>query len=279
MEDRGRNPVIFIGLGHYSRVGKSTFSRKLQDYLTGKGLKVKEIPFAWKLKQIVYELYQWAGVREPEFYETEEGAPYRDIKIDALGMTPVELWVKFGTDAIRDQVYQNTWLDYVLKNPSDVDVVIIPDVRFPNEFEAILEAGGLLIKVVRPGFGPRPTSADQKLVGENRWHYVIGGENGLDELDEFARKVADHIAIGTELPPQSDEERRRQLDAEAIGKKCLQCGAIYQGKRLWCFECRLKACEEARRKSQEEIAEELMRIQLLQKSDERYRQNNWSLAL
>lgn len=64
-----------LGLGHYSRTGKDTLANAMIEWFGQfyPELTVKKLPLAWKLKQITYELYAWAGVREPEFYDTPEG--------------------------------------------------------------------------------------------------------------------------------------------------------------------------------------------------------------
>ena len=61
--------TLFLGFGHYSRTGKDTTANYfLDDY----GAQAIKRSFAWKLKQICHELYAWAGLRPPEFYETPE---------------------------------------------------------------------------------------------------------------------------------------------------------------------------------------------------------------
>ena len=92
--------------------------------------------FATKLKQIVHELYAWAGVGDEAYYNDPEHEHERDIVIPELGMTPVELWVKFGTLAVRERVYDLTWVNYLLKTDHKLDVIIISDVRYPNEVES-----------------------------------------------------------------------------------------------------------------------------------------------
>jgi hypothetical protein len=178
-----------IGLGHYSRTGKDSFANFLVQELSPH-LRVKKLPFAWKLKQISFELYAWDGMREPEFYETIEGAPYRDIKLPTIGKTPVEIWVALGTPAIREQVYDDTFINFVLLSDHDVDVLIIPDVRFPNETAAIHKFGGHLTKVVRPGYGPRNTVADRALIGYTGWDNVVGEVGTMESLHEHAKHYA-----------------------------------------------------------------------------------------
>ena len=207
-----------VALGHYSRTGKDTFANSLEQHLRriAPWMSYAKIPLAWKLKQIAYDLYSWDGLREPEFYDTLEGAPYRDIKLSTVGMTPVEIWGSLGTAAIRDHVYDRTWLDYLSKSDHGVDVLAVPDIRFPNEFDAFLDAGAVLIQVVRPGYGPRKTRADRALMEEHRWHYVIGGTGELSELDYWALRLAEHLSIGSELPTQTPAERKWQLSQQVI---------------------------------------------------------------
>ncbi len=206
-----------IGLGHYSRTGKDSLANALlasiHEYDSYH--MTKKISFAWKLKQIAFDLYAWDGMREPEFYETKEGEPYRDIVLPTIGKTPVQVWVDLGTPAVRQQVYDRTWIDFVLKTNHRVSTLVIPDVRFPNEIEAVREAGGTLIKVVRPGYGPRPTVADRALVGYDGWDYVVGSSGEMDELRSWGSRLARWIT-GGQAPVQTASERKAAGRVEVI---------------------------------------------------------------
>lgn len=205
-----------IGLGHYSRTGKDTFAKYLLASLKEYGVKSKRMPLAWKLKQICHDLYGWAGMREPEWYDTPEGEKDRDVVLEPLGMTPVEVWVAMGTDAVRENVYDRTWLDYLLKTDHGVDVLIVPDVRFPNEAGPFKEAGATLIKIVRPGYGPRNTTADRALIGYKGWDYVYGGTGRLAELEARASMLARWLAKGGEPPVQTAAERQAAESVEVL---------------------------------------------------------------
>ncbi len=209
--------MLVIGLGHYSRVGKDSFAdyflECLAEYGPVRGIKRS---LAWKLKQICFELYAWDGMMPPEHYETAEGAKDRDIKLPTLGMTPVEIWVAMGTKAVRNNVYDRTWLDYLLKTDHECDVLVVPDVRFPNEADAIKAMGGTLIKVVRPGFGPRKTVADRALMGYDGWDYVIGAAGTMDSLHMWASRFAYYITAGRNKPVQIAAGRAAALAVENI---------------------------------------------------------------
>lgn len=207
-----------IGLGHYSRTGKDTFANALVQNLRDRhpNVRVAKIPFAWKLKMVCYELYSWDGLMPPEFYDTPEGEPLREVPLPTIGLTPVQIWVAMGTPAVRDNVWQTTWIDYLLKTDHSLDVLVIPDVRFPNEVQAIKDRGGHIIKVVRPGYGPRKTVADRQLVGFYDWDNLIGADGNISTLREWGRIYADLLATDGGLPGVSAWEIRRVSESVEV---------------------------------------------------------------
>ena len=215
-----KTATLTIGLGHYRRVGKDSFANFLIEACRERdpSIVIGKRSFAYKLKQVCHELYGWAGLREPEFYESREGEQYREIVLPEIGKSPRQIWIDMGAKAVRRHVYEPTWLDYLLKGQHDLDVMVIPDVRFPNEAEAIRKSGGVLVKVVRPGFGPGPDVADRALLGYDGWDYVIGGDAGSSESLSRLRIWADCFARwlvgGESRPEQSSEDRAANLKAE-----------------------------------------------------------------
>jgi hypothetical protein len=195
-----------IALGHYSRTGKDTIANALVKTLNENGqLRAKKISFAWKLKDICHQLFAWAGVREPEYYETPEGELARTVKLVKLankkypeGPTVVDLWIDFGTPAVRENVYEKAWIQYVLQTDHDCEVLVIPDLRFYNEAVAIKEAGGTLIKVVRPGFMPRFSPADLNLWWYTGWDAIVGTSGEMEELWMVAARLAEQLMRGEE---------------------------------------------------------------------------------
>jgi hypothetical protein len=219
--------TYYIGLGHYKRTGKDTFANYLLKELKDRKVSAKKVPFAWKLKQICHELYEWAGLREPEFYDTPEGEVLREVKLERLvsedrpeGLSPRDIWIMLGTNAVRENVYQRTWLDYVLQTDFGVDVVVIPDTRFPNEAEGIKDNKGILIKVVRPGFRPDDRNVpdhlnpDKALLTYDGWDYVLGASGDIRDLGEQAEQFADWIYGTGRRPRQSPAEMELALQVE-----------------------------------------------------------------
>lgn len=93
----------------------------------------------------------------------------------------------WGTDFRRSLHGKNYWIHIVEQTiaslPKDT-VVIIPDVRFNNELEFVLNNGGMLIKVVRPDLVDNDTHASEtSLSNENFiFHHTIINNGTLTEL-------------------------------------------------------------------------------------------------
>ena len=211
--------TLVIGLGHYSRTGKDTFANYLIALLGKHAPQVRVLKrsLAWKLKQVTHELYAWAGIQPPEHYETREGEKDRDIVLPALSMTPVEVWVAFGTKAVRNNVYDRTWLDYLLKSDHQLRRADCPRRAVPQRGRRHQgDAGGVSIKIVRPGYGPRKTVADRALLGYDGWDYVLGDGGTMESLNLAARPFAAWAAGEADRPIQTPAERADGLTVEKI---------------------------------------------------------------
>lgn len=104
-------------------------------------------------------------------------------------MTVRDFLQKLGTDALRDGLHPNTWINALMSeyNPystrgSFYEEVesnwIITDTRFPNEAQAIKDAGGIVIRVDRPGF--KPVNAHPSETGLDHWDFDYKIMNGSD---------------------------------------------------------------------------------------------------
>jgi hypothetical protein len=182
-----------IGFGHRRRVGKDQISKFIDTILKIEQpkLKVVKVSFAAKLKETCYELYKWAGLERGIFYESEQGAKLKEIILPAIGMSPRDIWIKVG-NKLRE-VYADTWIDCALKNFPNADVIIITDVRFPNEVAKIQIMGGRVYKIIRPGEPMSDDASDSALDGFTTWDGYIENDGDLAALhlkaDALAREI------------------------------------------------------------------------------------------
>jgi len=101
-----------------------------------------------------------------------------------LPMTVREFLQRLGTNAIRDKLCDNAWLnalmvDYIPKNESnDYPNWIITDCRFPNEAYAVKSKNGVIIRIDRPGL--KPTNDHSSETSLDHWNFDYKIMNGSD---------------------------------------------------------------------------------------------------
>lgn len=182
-----------IGFGHRRRVGKDQISKFIDTILKIERpkLKVVKVSFAAKLKETTYELYKWAGLERGVFYESEQGAKLKEVVLPAIGKSPRQIWIEVG-NKLRE-VYADTWIDCALKNFPNADVILITDVRFPNEVAKIQIMGGKVYKIIRPGEPMSDDASDSALDGFLGWDGQIENNSDLDafyaKADALAREI------------------------------------------------------------------------------------------
>lgn len=93
----------------------------------------------------------------------------------------------FGTKIVR-QIYHNAWSEYTIKKivKEQSAIAIIPDVRFPNEIEAIKKHGGVTIRLTRDIFhsdAEAESALDEDKYDWSNFDYVINNsESSLSDL-------------------------------------------------------------------------------------------------
>jgi hypothetical protein len=162
--------------------------------------------FAGKLKQIGSIL---SGVLV-EMFEDQE---FKKLNMNPeWGMTYREFLQKLGTEAMREGLHTNVWVnalfaDYHLtpdKNANELFTEefltgsstlryeypnwIITDMRFPNEMEAVELREGVTIKVVRPGtaVGTHPSEI---ALDDAYFDHVISNDGTIEDLVEKVKQI------------------------------------------------------------------------------------------
>ncbi len=92
-----------------------------------------------------------------------------------------ELLQRCGTEAGRKVLGEDVWVNAVFAGWDGFTPTVITDVRFPNEARAVKERGGVVLRVERPGVGPR----------EDALGGVHPSETALDDWDFDAVLVND----------------------------------------------------------------------------------------
>lgn len=169
---------MIIGLGHAARVGKDTVA----DVLTVRH-GYERLAFADALRQFVYQTND-----EVRFMVDVHGWEAAKMAHPTVRKTLVEV----GNNA-RQIMGADVWIRAAFRRIEPGDRVVFTDLRYPNEAEAILDAGGVLVKVKRPGVYPLPNVADQALASFTGWDYELRNDGTIDELAEKTSRLIRHL--------------------------------------------------------------------------------------
>ena len=108
-----------------------------------------------------------------------------------------------GTELLREGFNENIHVACTMANIKDIDNVIITDLRFPNEMEAVKKKGGITIRVNRPcdicgGSGYHKMSCPVSKSGEHysekaldnaEFDYVIQNNGTISDLIDKIRNI------------------------------------------------------------------------------------------
>lgn len=94
---------------------------------------------------------------------------------------------RIGTEAGRQILGENIWVETAFKNARS-DKIVVTDVRFLNEADAIRSRGGLLIRIHRPGVGPRNQHASEISLDDYPFDAHIDNDGTIEELHETLRR-------------------------------------------------------------------------------------------
>lgn len=145
---------------------------------------IKTYHFADYLKMICLDLFD---LRPEQVYGTDNdkntSTPY--------GMTAREFLQYFGTNIMRN-IKDTIWVDRTLKTIDQEQTVIalIPDVRFPNEVDAIKKSGGFIIRLTRDILHSNhdcESALDKSNFDWDNFDYII--ENQDCSIKELQEKV------------------------------------------------------------------------------------------
>ncbi len=185
----GNQNVKIIGIGHSSRVGKDTLAKYLIEEFSDEGIKACRIGFADELKKVAYLLCSQYGIKTKDHYETNPDDRYR--KLDKVKKTPIEVWCSLG-DGLREILYRDIWIDRLFEQVGFLgcDVVIISDVRYMNEVDAIREYGGTIIRIKRESTNGKATHIDKNLDEYIYEDERFQNDGKISKIQEYAKDFA-----------------------------------------------------------------------------------------
>ncbi|RUT86784.1 MULTISPECIES: hypothetical protein [unclassified Mesorhizobium] len=171
-------------IGLYSpapQSGKSEVARELVRYgFVRKG-------FADALKAMIRPLLATFGYAEGVIERMLYGDK-KEAVIPETGHSTRSLMQTLGTEWGRQVVHRDLWVRAVL-NDRRPDMLVIDDVRFPSEYDAIRDEGGQVWKVLRPGQQPTNGHPSEGLLDDREFDEVIVNDGSLSALGEKVRNA------------------------------------------------------------------------------------------
>ena len=233
---------MIIGLSGYAGSGKDTVGKIIQWQKTRSDIALssfellskQEQSYNWQIKKFAGPLRKVAAIllgMDEEFLYTNEfkqmvlPQPWNKLKVvyendehrndghSVLPMTGREFLQLLGTDAIRDGLHPNAWVNALMSEYRCLDYQkrvsignvldysackfpnwIITDMRFPNEMAAIKDRGGITIRVNRGkaiNLHPSETALDNA-----QFDFVIDNNGTIDDLINNVRTILNQLEYG-----------------------------------------------------------------------------------
>lgn len=207
---------MIIGINSYATVGKDTVAKIIQELQPENNWQVKK--FSGVLKKVASLL---TGIPQDRFedqefkesflggdwslpVETPLDVVFGDVQFMKM-MSVREFLQKLGTDAIRNGLHPNAWVNAAMvgyypihhdhaPNGFEYPKWIFTDCRFPNEAHAIKSKGGVIIRIDRPGVGPVNDHPSETALDNWDFDYKILNASDLTALKQTVSVILNKIS-------------------------------------------------------------------------------------
>lgn len=186
--------TTLIGIGHTARAGKDTAASALV-----RDLGYTRIGFADALKDLAMRADPTV-LAQPATINVRPGHGRLAWVVRSQGWEDAKARLpevrRFLQDlgvGARAVLGEDVWVDLVLRKAEKIDKLVIPDVRFPNEAEAIKAAGGFLVKIDRNVYIPQGGHISETALADFEWDLTIPNHSTIADLEieivKFAKSI------------------------------------------------------------------------------------------
>ena len=177
---------MLLGVAGPKGSGKDTFASVFNSYC---GELFLVHAFAEPLKQVCKQMYL---LSDAQLYGREE----KEQVDERWGLSPRQMFQRFGTDYVRNQLDPDFWLKHFEMWYQSLEPgtrVIVPDVRFQNEVDLIHRLGGKVVFIYRPFTGDGERDLHESEVNASQLQNVDYTINNCGSLVQFYRDIQDFI--------------------------------------------------------------------------------------
>lgn len=191
-----------VGLSGYARTGKDEAAKVLvEDH------GFTRVAFADKLRAVLQALNPIIAPSKELYFSRSKVVVNLDEVISVYGWDGYKdteygpeirrLLQRLGTEAGRNLLGDNIWVDSALTGHDSSARIVVTDCRFPNEAQAIKAQGGILVRITRPGV--TAVNAHSSEIALDDWPFDYTIENNVDGLDNWRGIVNQWYSIHQEL--------------------------------------------------------------------------------
>lgn len=182
--------------------------------------KYKVVAFADKLKQMLAHLLNV----DPERFEDRDFKDNCDVDLSTLrlfknpnrlsdrnfnrllkseeslkdySLTVRQLMQYFGTEICQKHFGKKVWINTVLNNPNNL---IISDLRFKEEAEAVKQKNGFLVYIYRTNIKPGNHASEREvidLLNDRKFDWIINNDSSLESLFYKVKECISHFSLKT----------------------------------------------------------------------------------
>jgi hypothetical protein len=196
---------MIIGLSGYARSGKDESANALI------GVGFQRVAFADTLREFLLRLNPIVDIqtvhtrafgpvvgerKEVRVSDVIETYGWDGYKKSVYGTEIRELLQRLGTECGRELISDTIWIDAALGDQYSTTRtnLVVTDVRFPNEFEAIKERGGMVVRIIREGVGPANAHPSETALDGFDFDVVIHNNGTIGDLHRQMQDLALHSA-------------------------------------------------------------------------------------
>ena len=181
---------MIIGLSGYAQSGKDTVAEMLCDKY-----KYKRRAFADPMRQALLILNpQLDSITRVSDLVDDYGWEFAKKNPEVRRLLQV-----LGTDVGRKMFGENVWVKMLMDNLNHEDRVVISDVRFPNEAEAIKKLGGSVWRINRHNHSAANGHTSEHAMDNYMFNHVIYNDGTIDELEEEVFMLANELGLDGSL--------------------------------------------------------------------------------
>lgn len=186
-----------IGVLGKAGAGKSTFAARLVD-----AHDFAEVGFADPLRRMAAAIDPIVGTMAPVFGGVGAARVHYTQAVERLGYAGAKrtfpemrrFLQRLGTEAGREHLGPDVWVDAAMHTVRSLPgPVVMADVRFPNEADAILRSGGTLMRVIRPGLPDTGDHPSEVALDDFPVTFTLINEGTPEDLHYAADMIAARV--------------------------------------------------------------------------------------